>query len=146
MNSIFVIYFTQITMNKNFTDTFKVDRTSIDQLNHVNNVIYLDWTQKIAQKHWAQLSNKLIDNNYVWVVKRHEVDYFLPVFLNDKITLSTYIGDSNGIKSERFVNVFKGDKLVCSVKTIWILLDKITMKPVRIPSEILTILNANKIE
>lgn len=132
-------------MNKYFTDSFKVDQNAIDGLNHVNNVIYLDWAQKIAEKHWSQLSNTTINNNFVWVVKRHEVDYFLPVFLNDKITLKTYIGESYGVKSERFVNVLKNDKLVCSVKTTWILLDKATMKPVRIPSEILTLLNSNKL-
>lgn len=132
-------------MNKYFTDSFKVDQNAIDGLNHVNNVIYLDWAQKIAEKHWSQLSNTTINNNIVWVVKRHEVDYFLPVFLNDKITLKTYIGESYGVKSERFVNVLKNDKLVCSVKTTWILLDKATMKPVRIPSEILTLLNSNKL-
>ena len=132
-------------MNKYFTDSFKVDQNAIDGLNHVNNVIYLDWAQKIAEKHWSQLSNTTINNNFVWVVKRHEVDYFLPVFLNDKITLKTYIGESYGVKSERFVNVLKNDKLVCSVKTTWILLEKATMKPVRIPSEILTLLNSNKL-
>jgi acyl-CoA thioester hydrolase len=133
-------------MNKHFTDAFKVDKTAIDDLNHVNNVIYLDWAQKIAEKHWSQLSNNEINNNYVWVVKRHEIDYYLPVFLNDEIVLNTHIGNSYGVKSERFVNILKEGKLVCSIKTIWILLDKNSMKPVRIPLEILTILDANKID
>ena len=132
-------------MSKHFTYSFKVGPNEIDGLNHVNNVIYLDWAQKIAEKHWAQLSNKKIDENYVWVVKRHEVDYFSPVFANDTITLNTYIGASIGVKSERFVEVIKENKIVCSVKTIWILLDKNTMKPTRIPTEILTILNGNKL-
>lgn len=131
-------------MKKPFTYSFNVDESAIDDLNHVNNVIYLDWAQKIAEKHWTQLSNEDINNNYVWVVKRHEIDYFLPVFLNDEIILSTHIGNSYGVKSERFVNILKDDKLVCSVKTIWILIDKITMKPVRIPSEILALLKVNK--
>ena len=132
-------------MENNFTYTFKVDQNSIDGLDHVNNVIYLDWAQKIAEMHWTQLSKKLTANNYVWVVKRHEIDYILPVFLNDEITLNTYIGASYGVKSERFVTVIKGGETACSVKTIWCLLDKDTMKPVRIPSEILSLLNANKI-
>ncbi len=131
-------------MNKNFTYSFTVSQNEIDGLNHVNNVIYLDWAQKIAEKHWAKLSNRAIESNYVWVVKRHEVDYFLPVFVDDKITLNTYIGDSSGVKSVRYVDVIKENKIVCSVKTIWILLDKNTMKPTRIPSDILTLLHVNK--
>ena len=133
-------------MKKHFSYSFKVDQNSIDDLNHVNNVIYLDWAQKIAEKHWAQISDKSIKINYAWVVKKHEIDYFLPSFLNDEITIKTYIGVSYGVKSERFVEIFKEDALLVKVKTIWCLLDKATMRPIRIPSEILALLNANKID
>ncbi|MEX1382514.1 acyl-CoA thioesterase [Lutibacter sp.] len=132
-------------MKKHFSYSFKVDQNSIDDLNHVNNVIYLDWAQKIAEMHWSHISEELANNNYVWVVKRHEIDYFLPVFFNDEITLNTYIGSSYGVKSERFVTIIKEGKTVCSVKTIWCLLDKFSMKLTRIPSEILLLLDSNKI-
>ena len=132
-------------MKKHFSYSFKVDQNSIDDLNHVNNVIYLDWAQKIAEMHWSHISEELANNNYVWVVKRHEIDYFFPVFLNDEITLNTYIGESYGVKSERYVNIIKDEKIVCSVKTIWCLLDKFTMKPVRIPIEISSLLDSNKL-
>ena len=110
----------------------------------VNNITYLQWVQNAAQKHWAILSNSEIDENYVWVVIRHEIDYFLPAILNDKITVSTYIGDSYGVKSERFVKIKKGDKILAKAKTIWCLLDKNTMKPVKVPSEIMAILQSEK--
>jgi len=133
-------------VKKHFSYSFKVDQNSIDDLNHVNNVIYLDWAQKIAERHWAQISDKAIKIDFVWVVKKHEIDYFLPSFLNDEITIKTYIGVSYGVKSERFVEIFKEDALLVKVKTIWCLLDKATMRPIRIPSEILALLNANKID
>jgi len=133
-------------VKKHFSYSFKVDQNSIDDLNHVNNVIYLDWAQKIAERHWAQIIDKALKIDYVWVVKKHEIDYFLPSFLNDEITIKTYIGVSYGVKSERFVEIFKEDALLVKVKTIWCLLDKATMRPIRIPSEILALLNANKID
>jgi len=43
-------------LKSNYNYTFKVDQNSIDNLGHVNNVIYLDWAQIVAEKHWAQLS------------------------------------------------------------------------------------------
>ncbi|OGS73566.1 MAG: hypothetical protein A3F91_12185 [Flavobacteria bacterium RIFCSPLOWO2_12_FULL_35_11] len=131
-------------INNSFSYTLIVSESDIDTLNHVNNITYLQWVQNAAQKHWAILSNSEIDENYVWVVIRHEIDYFLPAILNDKITVSTYIGDSYGVKSERFVKIKKGDKILAKAKTIWCLLDKNTMKPVKVPSEIMAILQSEK--
>lgn len=131
-------------INNNFSYTLIVSESDIDTLNHVNNITYLQWVQNAAQKHWAILSNADIDENYVWVVIRHEIDYFLPAILNDVITVSTYIGDSYGVKSERFVEIKKGDKILAKAKTIWCLLDKKSMKPVKFPPEILTILQSKK--
>jgi len=131
-------------INNSFTYTLIVSENDIDTLNHVNNVTYLNWVQNAAQKHWSLLSNNDIDNKYVWVVIRHEIDYFLPAMLNDVITVATYIGDSYGVKSERFVEIRREDKLLAKAKTIWCLLDKKTMKPVKFPTEILNILQSKK--
>ena len=131
-------------INNSFSYTLIVSESDLDTLNHVNNITYLKWVQNVAQKHWGILSNTEIDKNYVWVVIRHEIDYFLPALLNDTITVSTYIGDSYGVKSERFVEIKKGDKILAKAKTIWCLLDKNTMKPVKFPSEIMAILQSEK--
>ncbi|MDD3721081.1 MAG: thioesterase family protein [Lutibacter sp.] len=130
--------------NNRFSYTLIISENDIDTLNHVNNVTYLHWVQNAAQKHWSKLSNTAIDDKYVWVVIRHEIDYFLPAVLNDVITVITYIGDSYGVKSERFVEIKKDDKLLAKAKTIWCLLDKKSMKPVKVPSEIMNLLLSNK--
>ena len=133
-------------MNKlnKFTFTVVVDKHKIDDLNHVNNINYLEWVQSAAQKHWEILSNSNFETKHVWVVLRHEIDYFSAAFLNDEITLKTWIGNSYGIRSDRYVNVMRNGEILCSTKTIWCLLDKTTMKPTRIPSEIMEILTINK--
>ena len=134
-----------IKMIKNsFCFTLTVTEADLDALNHVNNVTYLHWVQNVAEKHWSLIGNTNIDNKYVWVVIRHEIDYFFPAILNDEITVITYIGDSYGLKSERFVEIKKADKLLAKAKTIWCLLDKNTMKPVKVPSEIMAILQSKK--
>tara|TARA_R110001583_G_scaffold85392_1_gene223763 strand:- start:4458 stop:4859 length:402 start_codon:yes stop_codon:yes gene_type:complete len=132
-------------MDKSFSITFQVEPSSIDDLGHVNNVNYLIWVQEIAEKHWSNLTNPSIENNYIWVVLRHEIDYFSAAFKDDQIILKTWIGDSYGIKSERHVEVIRNGKVICKAKTIWCLLDKISMKPVRIPTEISKLLTTNKI-
>lgn len=124
-----------------FTFTLVVQKKDIDDLNHVNNLNYLQWVQTAAQKHWNILSSKQLDAKYVWVVLRHEIDYISSAKLNDEITVNTWIGESYGVRSERFVEIKRNDKLIAKAKTIWCLLDRETMKPARIPSEILKILH-----
>jgi len=129
-------------MNKTnkFTYTLVVNEKEIDNLNHVNNIHYIQWVQNAAQKHWNILSNSNLDTKYVWVVLRHEIDYLAAAKLNDEITINTWIGDSYGVKSERFVEVIKDSIVIAKAKTIWCLLDKKKMKPIRIPQDILKIL------
>lgn len=127
-------------MNNTFTFKLIVSKNEIDYLNHVNNVVYIHWVLKAAEKHWTKLCSETIHKKYVWVVLRHEIDYFLPAMLGDEIAVTTWIGDSNGAKSERFVEIKKGNKLVAKAKTTWCLVAVETMKAVRIPSEILEIL------
>ena len=126
-------------LNKS-TFTIIVSENEIDDLNHVNNIHYIKWVQEAAQKHWGILSNTNLDASYVWVILRHEVDYISSAKLHDKITINTWIGNSYGVKSERFVEIKKASEIIAKAKTIWCLLDKKTMKPARIPSEIIKIL------
>ncbi len=125
---------------KSYSYTLLVTETEIDELNHVNNMHYLKYVQNAAKFHWKKLSNDAIDNKYVWVVLRHEIDYLFPAKLNDRLTVTTWIGKSYGVKSERFVEIKKGERVVLKAKTIWCLLAKKSLRPVRIPSEILQFL------
>lgn len=126
--------------NNSYSYTILVSENEIDELNHVNNMHYLKYVQNAAKIHWEKLSNHTINKKYVWVVLRHEIDYIMPAKLNDRLTVTTWIGKSYGVKSERFVEIKKEDKIVIKAKTIWCLLAKKTMRPVRIPSEILQLL------
>lgn len=127
-------------MNNTFTYKLIVSKNEIDLLNHVNNLVYIKWVLKAAEKHWAELSSEVINNKFVWVVLRHEIDYLAAAMLADEITISTWIGESKGVKSDRFVEIKKGDKLLAKAKTTWCLLAVETMKAIRIPNEVLSLL------
>lgn len=127
---------------KIFSFQLTITKDVIDVLNHVNNVYYLQWVQNAAQKHWDLLSTSDLNNKYVWIVLRHEIDYLYAVKLNDEITINTWIENIYGVKSERIVEIKKENKLVAKAKTTWCLLDKKTMKPIRIPSEIIKLFKA----
>ena len=124
-------------MKNFFSFTFKVTADQIDHLNHVNNVVYVNWVLDAAQKHWEFLSDNSVNVSYVWVVLRHEIDYLASAKLDDEIIINTWVQKSEGVKSERIIEIKKGDKVIAKALTIWCLLDKKTMRPVRIPPEII---------
>ncbi len=58
----------------------------IDELNHVSNIVYLEWVLRVAQAHsdavgytWAAYQ----ELGAVFVVSRHEIDYRRPAFADD---------------------------------------------------------------
>ena len=117
-----------------------VSNQDIDELNHVNNVVYLQWVQDIANQHWSQLKEGHDTSDYVWVVLRHELDYSGQAGLGDQITVKTWVGETAGIKSVRHVEFYKDDKLLVKAKTFWCLVDAKTLRPKRITGDILNVL------
>lgn len=118
----------------------KVQKHEIDVLNHVNNVVYLQWVNDISEKHWSILSNREIDSKYFWVAIRHEIDYVNQAVLDDDITVYTWIGETGGVKSIRNVHIYRGQILLAKAITTWCLVDMNTNKPTRIRQDILNIL------
>ena len=123
-----------------YQDTFKVEKNAIDGLNHVNNVVYLQWVNDISEKHWNVLAGKEIKEKYLWVVLRHELDYMNQAFLGDEITVITWVGESSGVKSIRYVHVYKGETILLKAKSTWCLLEVKTLRPTRIKEDILALL------
>ena len=115
-----------------------VTKNDLDDLNHVNNVIYIQWIQEIAKNHWKSLVSDEIKDNYYWVLLEHQIKYLNPALLNDKIMIKTYIEKTEGIRSNRIVEIYNSnnDKLLVKSKTIWCLINAKTNKPNRITDEI----------
>lgn len=115
-----------------------VSKNDLDDLNHVNNVVYIHWIQEIAKKHWKILVSNEIIKNYYWVLLEHQIKYLHPALLNDNIRLKTSIEKTEGIKSSRIVEIYNKDtnKLLVTSTTIWCLINAKTNKPNRITDEI----------
>lgn len=48
-----------------------VTKNHLDELNHVNNVQYLQWIQDVAQRHWESKATELWLQKYAWVALNH---------------------------------------------------------------------------
>lgn len=110
----------------------------LDDLNHVNNVRYLEWVQDISAGHWKKNASIAQQKLFIWVVRKHEITYYNAAKLGDEILLETHIAQSKGPISTRKVEIKhnKTKTLLVSASTDWCLVSPKTMRPVRIPEEI----------
>jgi acyl-CoA thioester hydrolase len=114
-----------------------VNPNDIDQLGHVNNVVYLRWVQDAAAAHWNTLASPELQKELAWVVLRHEINYHKPGFLEDNIVAKTWVGETEGFRSVRFVEIYNGKGvLLVSASTTWCLIDPASGRPKKITSEI----------
>lgn len=123
-----------------FTLKITVSTNDIDNLQHVNNLVYVKWMDKIATAHWSFLTKENPLPQYVWVVIRHEIDYLKQAGLGDEITVKTWVGETKGITSIRFMEFYKENVLLVKAKTTWAMLNAKTFKPVRIREDVLKVL------
>jgi len=111
----------------------------IDQLNHVNNVVYLQWLQGVATAHWESLTTPAQRLPYAWVVRRQEIDYLRPCFLGDQLLAYTWVLPPQGAVFDRQTVIVNSQtqKQVIAAKTTWYLLDAATMRTLKVTAEIM---------
>jgi acyl-CoA thioester hydrolase len=125
-----------------FEFKIRVTAKDIDDLNHVNNVVYVKWMDQVAFEHWSYLTRENPLLQYIWVVVRHEIDYLKQAVLGDEITVKTWVGETKGFKSERIMEFYKKNEILVKASTIWGMLDTKTYKPTRIRENVLKVLQA----
>lgn len=120
-----------------FEQTIKVTKADLDDLQHVNNVRYVQWMEDIAKAHWEERAAREYQDKYLWIVVRHEIDYKGQAFLEDELLLQTFVGEHTHVTSQRFVNILNKttNKTLVSAKSTWCLIDQKTKKPAKISEE-----------
>ncbi|HEY3403302.1 MAG TPA: thioesterase family protein, partial [Ohtaekwangia sp.] len=121
-----------------FKHAIQVKPEDIDEMGHVNNVVYVRYVQEVAAAHWDRVASRDLKERYSWVVLRHEIDYKAPAFIHEEIMGTTWVGDHQGARFERFVKLTRtaDQKVVAEAKTIWCMLDAKSMRPVRIGEDV----------
>jgi acyl-CoA thioester hydrolase len=114
----------------------------LDALNHVNNVVYLQWMQDAAEQHWNKFVPTHLANEIVWVAKQHTINYHAPAFLHEELEMRTHTGNYSAASWDRHYTLGRvaDDKIIITAKSVWVLLDKQTMRPRRIDETILAVL------
>jgi len=115
-----------------------VQHDDLDELQHVNNVRYLEWVQEISKEHWESTVEKNALDTIIWVVRNHNVTYYESAVLHDALEISTKVVEWKGPISIRQVEVKRNKKGTVLVKatTKWCAVHPKTLKPIRVPADI----------
>lgn len=127
-------------MKSRYSHSFTVTREEVDIQGHVNNVMYLKWVQDVAVAHWLSVAGEDVQEKFTWFVTRHEIDYKREAFEGDELTATTWVGERTRITWDRHTEITRNGQLVAQARTVWCLLSKESMRPVRIGDQVVELL------
>ena len=110
----------------------------IDELGHVNNAVWVQWIQEVALSHWYSVADPAHQDNYIWVVVRHEIDYLRPAFDGETLNGRTWVGVApKGARFDRHMEFVGSDgKIRIRAVTQWAIIDQAAGRPIRVPPEV----------
>ncbi len=128
--------------NSRFSITIKVAPEHLDDLNHVNNVIYVQWMQDIAGMHWNTFAPDKLKTDVLWMIRRHEIDYFNQAFLKDELRMETWTGEYTNVTWKRHYEITRvsDNKKIISAASVWVAFDRKTQRIRKMDEELVTAL------
>ena len=126
------------TSTERFELNIPVAPADIDQLGHVNNVVYLRWVQEVATAHWFSATSEAEKSEILWVVVRHEIEYKHPAKICDGIIARTWVGTATEITFERHTEILRASdrRLLARARTLWCPIGAQSGRPIRVSSDI----------
>jgi acyl-CoA thioester hydrolase len=119
---------------------FTVPASAVDENGHVNNVVYIQWMQDVATLHFSAVGGTGLMRaaGATWVVRSHNIEYLLPLFAGEEVTVLTWVVNFRRVRSlrrYRFLRTADGT-LLAKGETDWVFVDNASGKPCRIPDGI----------
>jgi acyl-CoA thioester hydrolase len=127
---------TTLPTSSAFELPIQVQAADIDDLHHVNNLVYLRWVQEVAGAHWQAVAPPDAQTGLVWVVMRHEIDYKVAAKLGDAVVLQTWVGTAVGVTFERHTRVLRDGVVLAQARTLWCPINAQTGRPQRVTAEL----------
>lgn len=120
-----------------FEQIIQVSEKDLDDLQHVNNVRYVQWMEDIAKLHWEEKAEQEYKDKFFWVVIRHEIDYKGQAFMDDELLLQTFVGEHTHVTSQRHVVIRnkKTNNILINAKSNWCLMNVETKRPAKISED-----------
>jgi acyl-CoA thioester hydrolase len=122
--------------------TITATDADIDELRHVSNLVYLRWVLDVATAHssalgWGHPEYRALGG--VFVVRRHEIDYLLPVTAGQQVVAATWVESWRAASCVRRTEITRGDQVVARASTLWAFIVLDTGRPQRIPAQLVAL-------
>jgi len=103
-------------------------------MGYVNNVVYAQWVQDVAVKHWMAKASAEQIASVLWVVVRHEIDYLRPAYPDEKLIAHTWVGAATAATYERLTEIVRAsdDKVIARARSVWCPVNAETKRPRRV--------------
>ena len=127
-------------MDPVFRLQIKVPAEVVDTHRHVNNVAYVQWMQDAAIGHAEACGGTRIAHELggSWFVRMHRIEYLKPAFLNDDITVLTWVADWRRVRSLRRYRFLRNQTVLAEGETDWVFVDAATGRPKPIMQQIVS--------
>jgi acyl-CoA thioester hydrolase len=119
----------------------EVQPDDVDELGHVNNIVYVRWLQDVAVAHSTAVG--LDPQAYqrlggAFIVRKHEIEYLAPAFLGERIALCTTVAWFRAATTERRTRVLRASDgaQLARASTLWAFVTSDGGRPRRIPPEV----------
>ncbi len=122
-----------------FLHEVTADESTIDANGHVNNVVFVQWMQDVAIKHWESRGGIGLQQqeHATWVARSHHIEYLSPAQLDDRITIRTWVANVRRVRSVRRYEFLRDtdQQLLARGETDWVFVDVDSGRPKSIPAE-----------
>ena len=104
-----------------FERVLHVAADDIDDLGHVNNVVYLRWVQDVAAAHWESATTPAERADIAWVVLRHEIAYQHAARRGDDVIVRTWVGPPSAATFERHTEILRArdQRVLARARSLW---------------------------
>ncbi|MEM1180921.1 MAG: acyl-CoA thioesterase [Acidobacteriota bacterium] len=118
----------------------EVEASALDDNEHVNNVVYLEWIQDAARRHAREsgVAEGTRAAGAVWVVSEHRIRYLKPALLGERLRVITWVENVRSavsLRRTRIVRVDDGARIV-EAWTDWAFVDRSSGRPRRAPAAV----------
>jgi len=119
---------------------FDIPTSAVDENGHVNNVMYVQWMQDAAVRHYESMGGTGPTQavGATWVVRSHSIEYLRPAFAGERIRVETWVANLRRVRSlrrYRFLRV-ADEILLVRGETDWVFVDANSGAPHAVPAEI----------
>ena len=121
-----------------FTTPRRVEWRDVDGVGHVNNAVYLSFTEDAGiqvGKAFGWTMQRMAEAGFAIIPRQHRIEYLQPALMDDELEIRTWV--SNGRRSTAtrhyFIHRAHDGALLARVNTLYVWVSTEGLRPIRIP-------------